>query len=146
MGGGYGRSSETVVVDAKRMSDKWGHLDGHDVSECRVWDCIRPGGSEYSFTSVNCHDVEINSARRSSKTHRVFRLLCVKERTNRIVELLPSEISFVRAAVLEFYHRSQKTEEDGRSKSDTTSSRIRRRQRHHYYPRQPIDQHSQGNG
>ncbi|KAK2138622.1 hypothetical protein LSH36_2691g00003 [Paralvinella palmiformis] len=55
-GDGYGRSSQTVVTDAKHMSDRWRRVGGHDVSESRVGDFVEAGGSEYSLTRDNCHD------------------------------------------------------------------------------------------
>ncbi|KAK2140413.1 hypothetical protein LSH36_1366g00054 [Paralvinella palmiformis] len=55
-GDGYGRSSQTVVTDAKHMSDRWRRVGGYDVSESRVGDFVEAGGSEYSLTRDNCHD------------------------------------------------------------------------------------------
>jgi len=62
---------------------------------------VTPGSSAFC-SSIQTHftgeTVEINSARRSSKTHRVFHLLCVKECANEIVEFLSSKISQLRKA------------------------------------------------
>ena len=55
-GDGYGRSSQTVVTDARHMSDRWRRVGGHDVSNSRVGDYVKAGGSEYSLTRDNCHD------------------------------------------------------------------------------------------
>ncbi|KAK2173721.1 hypothetical protein NP493_851g00015 [Ridgeia piscesae] len=55
-GPNYGRSSETVVTDAKHMSRNWRTVGSRPVSGSSVGDFVRAGGREYSVTRDNCHD------------------------------------------------------------------------------------------
>ncbi|XP_051791925.1 uncharacterized protein LOC127530090 isoform X2 [Erpetoichthys calabaricus] len=56
-GSGYGKSSETVVVDAKHMSHEWKVIETKDFEGTRtVSDFVKAGGSYYNLLIDNCHD------------------------------------------------------------------------------------------
>uniref|UniRef100_A0A3B3BHL6 Uncharacterized protein n=1 Tax=Oryzias melastigma TaxID=30732 RepID=A0A3B3BHL6_ORYME len=50
-GNGFGRSSQTVVTNARHMSNKW-RVRGRS---CRVRDFVRAGGIDYNLLWDNCH-------------------------------------------------------------------------------------------
>ena len=54
-GDGYGKSSETVVVDAKHMSDKWTTGAVNPNPSGTVGDLVKTGGANYGLLSDNCH-------------------------------------------------------------------------------------------
>uniref|UniRef100_A0A8C4SSG8 Uncharacterized protein n=1 Tax=Erpetoichthys calabaricus TaxID=27687 RepID=A0A8C4SSG8_ERPCA len=55
-GGGYGISSQTVVVDAKHMSDKWKVTETKDFQGSKnISDFVNTGGPKYNVILNNCH-------------------------------------------------------------------------------------------
>ncbi|KAG7218234.1 hypothetical protein INR49_020543 [Caranx melampygus] len=55
-GDGYGRSSQTVVTDARHMSSAWEPVSSRDFQGTRtVSDFVRAGGSNYNLFTDNCH-------------------------------------------------------------------------------------------
>lgn len=54
-GKNYGRSSETVVTDARHMSSDWRTVGSRPVSGSSVADFVRAGGKDYSTLTDNCH-------------------------------------------------------------------------------------------
>ncbi|CAH1801885.1 unnamed protein product [Owenia fusiformis] len=55
-GAGYGsRGGDTVVTDAGHMSSRWRTDSGHPVSNGRVGDFVKAGGTDYSVATDNCH-------------------------------------------------------------------------------------------
>ncbi|KAK6491237.1 hypothetical protein HHUSO_G6001 [Huso huso] len=55
-GPGFGRTSQTVVVDAKHMSDRWKTVQSKDMGGRKnVADFVKAGGSKYRLLSDNCH-------------------------------------------------------------------------------------------
>uniref|UniRef100_A0A3B4VED8 Uncharacterized protein n=1 Tax=Seriola dumerili TaxID=41447 RepID=A0A3B4VED8_SERDU len=55
-GGGYGRSSQTVVTDARHMSSAWEPVATRDFEGTkRVSDFVSAGGSNYNLFTDNCH-------------------------------------------------------------------------------------------
>ena len=67
-GKGYGKSSETVVVDIKHMSDKWTRHETRNVTgeNLNVGSFVEAGGSGYHLLLDNCH----HSANRMMKGRR----------------------------------------------------------------------------
>ncbi|KAK2855290.1 hypothetical protein Q7C36_007159 [Tachysurus vachellii] len=56
-GDGFGISSQTVVVDARHMSNKWKIRETKNFGGSkRVTDFVREGGTDYSLIFNNCHD------------------------------------------------------------------------------------------
>ncbi|GCC24492.1 hypothetical protein chiPu_0002893 [Chiloscyllium punctatum] len=55
-GGGYGRTSQTVVTDADHMSDRWTVREERPVHGRTVEDFVRAGGENYNVLTDNCHD------------------------------------------------------------------------------------------
>lgn len=55
-GSGYGVPSETVVTNAKHMSNNWNTVGSKDVSGVKVADYVKAGGKDYNLASNNCHD------------------------------------------------------------------------------------------
>ena len=55
-GSGYGKSSQTVVTDAKHMSNRWKTSgEGKSVNGKNVGDFVKTGGKNYNFITNNCH-------------------------------------------------------------------------------------------
>ena len=56
-GEGYGKSSATVVVDTKHMSDKWTRHEARNVTgkNLNVGSFVKIGRSGYNLWSDNCH-------------------------------------------------------------------------------------------
>lgn len=55
-GSGYGKSSETVVTNAKHMSGDWQSGGVRSVQPgTRVADYVKAGGSDYNVAFNNCH-------------------------------------------------------------------------------------------
>ncbi|XP_036931745.1 uncharacterized protein LOC119006780 [Acanthopagrus latus] len=55
-GGGYGVSSDTVVVNARHMSRDWRVVkEGNFLGRKTVADFVATGGSDYNFLFDNCH-------------------------------------------------------------------------------------------
>lgn len=55
-GSGYGESSETVVTNAKHMSEDWKSGGSQSLKPgTRVADYVKAGGRHYSLLSDNCH-------------------------------------------------------------------------------------------
>ncbi|KAI5106055.1 hypothetical protein C0J45_3752 [Silurus meridionalis] len=55
-GGGYGISSDTVVVDDRHMSDKWTTRETKNFEGTKtVSDLVEAGGTKYKLLSDNCH-------------------------------------------------------------------------------------------
>ncbi|KAI0213583.1 hypothetical protein LSAT2_001390 [Lamellibrachia satsuma] len=52
----YGRSSQTVVTDARHMSSNWRPVQSRPVSGSSVGDFVRAGGRDYSTIGDNCHN------------------------------------------------------------------------------------------
>ena len=48
-GEGYGKSSQTVVVDAKHMSNKWSTVETRGVQGHTVGDFVKTSGPDYSI-------------------------------------------------------------------------------------------------
>ena len=55
-GSGYGVSSETVVTNARHMSNNWKAVGAKDVSGVKVADYVKAGGKDYNLAFDNCHD------------------------------------------------------------------------------------------
>ncbi|KAK6491236.1 hypothetical protein HHUSO_G6000 [Huso huso] len=56
-GSGFGLSSETVVVKAEHISDKWKVIGSKDFGGTKtVSDFVKAGGTDYSVLFDNCHD------------------------------------------------------------------------------------------
>uniref|UniRef100_A0A665SU52 Uncharacterized protein n=1 Tax=Echeneis naucrates TaxID=173247 RepID=A0A665SU52_ECHNA len=53
-GDGYGRSSQTVVTDARHMSSAWEDKVNFQGSKT-VSDLVRAGGANYNLFTDNCH-------------------------------------------------------------------------------------------
>ena len=53
-GKNYGRSSETVVTNARHMSDKWRTTETRSVQGRTVSDFVKAGGPKYSVIKDNC--------------------------------------------------------------------------------------------
>ena len=55
-GKGYGSSGQTVVTDAKHMSNRWSNIgNGKSVKGKSVGDFVKAGGKKYNFLFNNCH-------------------------------------------------------------------------------------------
>uniref|UniRef100_UPI00398F516B uncharacterized protein n=1 Tax=Pristiophorus japonicus TaxID=55135 RepID=UPI00398F516B len=54
-GHGYGRSSQTVVVDAAHMSAQWREMPERPVERRTLGDFVRAGGENYGLFRNNCH-------------------------------------------------------------------------------------------
>ncbi|RVE63307.1 hypothetical protein OJAV_G00164390 [Oryzias javanicus] len=55
-GNGFGRSSQTVVTNARHMSNKWRVIQTKDLGGSkRVSDFVRAGGIDYNLLLDNCH-------------------------------------------------------------------------------------------
>ncbi|XP_031569997.1 uncharacterized protein LOC116304407 isoform X3 [Actinia tenebrosa] len=54
-GPGYGKSSQTVVTDAKNMSKKWKVEKSKKVTGARVGDYVKTGGKTYRVFTDNCN-------------------------------------------------------------------------------------------
>ena len=69
-GDGYGKSSQTVVTDAKHMSNAWSNSgEGKRVNGKSVGDFVKAGGKNYDLRKDNCHDASgrmYNLGKRSS--------------------------------------------------------------------------------
>ena len=59
----YGKSSATVVVDTKHMSDKWTRHETQSAGGKNVGSFVETGGSNFNLLSDNCHQ----SAKRMMK-------------------------------------------------------------------------------
>jgi len=59
-GNEYGKSSQTVVTDARHMSGKWRTTETRKVQGHTVSDFVKTGGKKYSLLTDNC----IHSANR----------------------------------------------------------------------------------
>ncbi|GAA6104013.1 uncharacterized protein LOC108263525 [Tachysurus ichikawai] len=56
-GDGFGISSQTVVVDARHMSNKWKIRETKNFGGSKmVSDFVRAGGTDYSLIFNNCHN------------------------------------------------------------------------------------------
>ena len=57
-GDGFGKSSDTVVVDAKHMSNNWVPAGpSQDVGgRATVSDYVKAGGADYHLRGSNCHN------------------------------------------------------------------------------------------
>ncbi|XP_055067765.2 uncharacterized protein [Misgurnus anguillicaudatus] len=56
-GDGYGISSQTVVVDARHMSNKWKIVETKNFGGSKtVSDFLKAGGTDYTLLFDNCHD------------------------------------------------------------------------------------------
>ena len=56
-GKNYGESGQTVVVDAKHMSENWKSVRSSDVRKnVNIDDLVKAGGKDYKLTSDNCYD------------------------------------------------------------------------------------------
>jgi len=53
-GDGYGRSSQTVVTDARHMSSKWHTKETRSVHGHTVSDFVKAGGPNYKLFKDNC--------------------------------------------------------------------------------------------
>ena len=66
-GPNFGKSSQTVVVDAKHMSNKWESMGSRKLDgKESVGDLVKKGGKDYKLLSDNC----INAAKRMSNGKR----------------------------------------------------------------------------
>ncbi|XP_062322290.1 uncharacterized protein LOC134023955 [Osmerus eperlanus] len=55
-GGGFGQSSQTVVVAVRHMSSDWNIIETKNFGGCKtVSDFVKAGGSGYSLIFDNCH-------------------------------------------------------------------------------------------
>ncbi|KAJ3581294.1 hypothetical protein NHX12_016804 [Muraenolepis orangiensis] len=55
-GNGFGVSSQTVVVDARHMSNKWQIVETKNFGGTKkIADFVRAGGTDYSLLFNNCH-------------------------------------------------------------------------------------------
>ena len=55
-GSGYGKSSQTVVTDARHMSNAWRNMDNaKSVNGKSVGDFVKAGGKNYNLLLNNCH-------------------------------------------------------------------------------------------
>lgn len=55
-GSGFGLSSETVVVKAEHISDKWEVIGSKDFGGTKtVSDFVKAGGTDYNVLFDNCH-------------------------------------------------------------------------------------------
>ena len=53
----YGKSSQTVVTDAKHMGKGWRNLGNRkSVNGKSVGDFVKAGGKNYNVVTNNCHD------------------------------------------------------------------------------------------
>ena len=61
-GDGFGKSSNTVVVDAKHMSKNWKPVGAsQDVGgRATVSDYVKAGGKDYHLRGANCHNATHN--------------------------------------------------------------------------------------
>jgi hypothetical protein len=61
-GDGFGKSSDTVVVDAKHMSKNWQPVgQSRDVGgRASVSDYVKAGGKDYHLRGGDCHDATRN--------------------------------------------------------------------------------------
>jgi len=50
----YGKSSQTVVTDARHMSDKWKTTETRSVEGHNVSDFVKAGGPNYNLFKDNC--------------------------------------------------------------------------------------------
>ncbi|XP_052000141.1 uncharacterized protein LOC127656048 isoform X4 [Xyrauchen texanus] len=56
-GDGYGISSQTVVVDARHMSNNWKIVETKNFGGSKtVSDFVKAGGTDYKLIFDNCHD------------------------------------------------------------------------------------------
>ena len=65
-GDGYGKSSQTVVTDARHMSGKWRTTETRSVQGHTVSDFVKAGGAKYKLATDNC----IHSANRMTRLGR----------------------------------------------------------------------------
>ncbi|KAK1173003.1 hypothetical protein AOXY_G5724 [Acipenser oxyrinchus oxyrinchus] len=55
-GDGFGRSSQTVVVNAKHMSSDWKIIETKDFRGTKtIGDFVKAGGTDYNVIFDNCH-------------------------------------------------------------------------------------------
>ena len=55
-GKGYGKSDQTVLTDAKHMSNAWSNSgSGKSVNGKNVGDFVKAGGKDYNIVTDNCH-------------------------------------------------------------------------------------------
>ncbi|KAK1173088.1 hypothetical protein AOXY_G3125 [Acipenser oxyrinchus oxyrinchus] len=55
-GDGFGRSSQTVVVNAKHMSSDWKIIETKDFGGSKtIGDFVKAGGTDYKLLFDNCH-------------------------------------------------------------------------------------------
>jgi hypothetical protein len=61
-GDGFGKSTDTVVVDAKHMSNNWKPVGAsQDVGgRATVSDYVKAGGKDYHLRGANCHNATRN--------------------------------------------------------------------------------------
>ena len=61
-GSGYGKTSQTVVTDAKHMSSNWKPVgqSKNVAGKATVSDYVKAGGSSYALKGGNCHDATTN--------------------------------------------------------------------------------------
>ncbi|XP_046854485.1 uncharacterized protein LOC124447557 [Xenia sp. Carnegie-2017] len=72
-GDGYGKSSQTVVVDAKHMSNKWKNVGSSKSGNGKnVGSFVKTGGPNYNVKGDNCH----NAGDRMMKNGRKKRSTC----------------------------------------------------------------------
>uniref|UniRef100_A0A673LC92 Uncharacterized protein n=1 Tax=Sinocyclocheilus rhinocerous TaxID=307959 RepID=A0A673LC92_9TELE len=56
-GDGYGKSSQTIVVDGRHMSNNWKLKEQKDFRGSKtVSDFVKAGGAEYKLLFDNCHN------------------------------------------------------------------------------------------
>ena len=53
-GSGYGQSSQTVVTDARHMSNNWTTTETRGVNGPTVSDFVKAGGQNYGLVTDNC--------------------------------------------------------------------------------------------
>ncbi|KAL3064955.1 hypothetical protein OYC64_001065 [Pagothenia borchgrevinki] len=64
----FGISSQTVVVDARHMSDAWEVFEKKDFNgEDTVSDFVEAGGTDYTLVFNNCHAASLNMMEKESK-------------------------------------------------------------------------------
>lgn len=63
-GKNYGKSSQTVVVDAKHMSNRWNTVEAREVEGHTIADFVKTSGPDYS---IRRGDHCITSAKKLTK-------------------------------------------------------------------------------
>lgn len=60
-GDGFGKSSQTVVVDAKHMGESWKNVSKSTSGNGKnVGAFVKAGGKDYKIRGGNCHDANDN--------------------------------------------------------------------------------------